>query len=115
MLLVCVLCGDLITQVHWTDHREDDNSSTVIVGGANQRSRMRERQRRTYMTNHILSFFGLRVDDWGGSKYILSDKKGNSEIVLDLGQVWYAAEKLIHHKIDPLDTELQNYVNNSQL
>ncbi len=108
---MCVLCGDLVTQVHWTDQQANKNEGmTVTVGGVSQRVRMRNRLHRIRLTNQVLSFYGLTVEDWSGSKYILRDGKGKTEIVHDLGQIWYAAEKVLHRKLDPLQAELQTYL-----
>jgi hypothetical protein len=52
--------------------------------------------------------YGLRLNDWNGSKYILSDKKGRSLIVQDLGSLWPAVEKLLGRPIDPLDPSLHD-------
>lgn len=91
-------------QVHWTDRTLDEkNASDSVVTGDLQRARLRGRGHRTRLTNQILRFYGLRLDDWSGSKYLLSDKKGSSVIVQDLGGLWPAAEKLIARPLDPLD------------
>jgi hypothetical protein len=89
-------------QVHWTERKQDDRTS-VVVGDEQLRSRQRDRMLRTRMTNLILKNFGLSLEDWTGSKYILRDRKGSSLIVHDLGGIWPAAEKLAGRKLDPLD------------
>ncbi len=112
---MCVLCGDLVTQVHWTDQQIKENDETiVIVGGTSQRVRMRNRLHRMRLINKILAFYGLTVEDWNGSKYILRDGKGNTEIVQDLGQIWYTAEKILHRTLDPLQLELQIYLDHNE-
>ena len=107
---MCVLCGESVLRVHWTDKnldRKDRSSSTEV--GQFQRSRIRERMHRIRLANRILSLYGLKIEDWNGSKYVLRDKKGRSEIVHDLGSLWPAAAKLTGYSLDPLDpTLLQN-------
>jgi hypothetical protein len=53
-----------------------------------------------------LRHYGLKLDDWGGSKYVLRDGKGRSEIVQDLGSLWPAAERLAGLTLDPLEPGL---------
>ena len=108
---MCILCGELVMHVHWTDQGSHDKefSNTIIVGEL-QRDRMRDRLRRVYYLNRILSFYGLNLADWNGSKYILADKKGRQEIVNDLGDLWPAAQKMSSNKLDPLDPDLIAYL-----
>ncbi len=74
----------------------------------NRRYRRRERVRRTAVANKVLCFYGLKVAEWSGSKYVLKDGKCRSEIVQDLGSLWPAAQKLTGKPLDPLDPALQN-------
>lgn len=101
---MCVLCGEFIMQVHWTDQTSDD-SDTVRVG-EKQRDRQRTRIERVNLCNQIFTHFGLKLEDWNGSKYILKDRKGTTEVVHDLGTLWTSAEKMLNHPIDPLDPKL---------
>ena len=78
----------------------------MFVGDDQQRVRMRDRLHLVRLANQILCHYGLRLDDWSGSKYILSDQKGNSALIQDLGSLWPAAEKIIHRPLDPLDPSL---------
>ena len=104
---MCVLCGEALTHIHWTDQRADERTTvSMFVGDGQQRARMRDRLHFVRLMNQVLHHYGLRLDDWSGSKYILSDRKGSSVIVQDLGSLWPAAEKLIHRPLDPLDPSL---------
>ncbi|GAC1358875.1 MAG: hypothetical protein NVS2B12_25200 [Ktedonobacteraceae bacterium] len=104
---MCVLCGEALTQIHWTDKRSDTRTAVSTAAADNaQRSRLRDRYHLVQLTNKILCHYGLQLNDWNGSKYVLSDKKGSSVIVQDLGGLWPAAEKLIHRALDPLDPTL---------
>jgi hypothetical protein len=101
---VCVLCGEFVSNPHWTDRRfEDAVREGRISEGEYQRMRRRGRIRRAELVGEVLRHYGLTLSEWSGSKYILRDGKGRSEIVGDLGGVWAAAERMLGHAPDPLD------------
>ncbi len=103
---MCVLCGEFVSRIHWTDRHVEDNR----VGenrGDYHRYRRRHRLHCAAVTNEVLRFYGLKVQDWSGSKYVLRDKKGRSELAQDLGSLWPVAEKLAGRSLDPLDPTLQ--------
>lgn len=54
------------------------------------------------LLNQILAFYGLKMDDWQGTKFVLRDKKGQSVIVNDLGDLWDKAQKLAKKEMDAL-------------
>ena len=98
-----------MAQVHWTDRHVEDRARLAGPGAdpvEYQRDRRRDRVHRAVLTNGVLRFYGLRVEDWGGSKYLLRDGKGRSEIVQDRGSLWSVAEKLAGRPHDPLDCAL---------
>jgi hypothetical protein len=66
----------------------------------------RARVFRVRLLNRVLDHFGLRLDDWSGSVYVLRDRKGRAEVVPDLGALWVAAERLAGRRLDPLDPSL---------
>lgn len=103
---MCVLCGEFIMQVHWTDHDLEDQSHAKLTAGENQRDRRRNRIHRVQLANRILNHYGLTLHDWNGSKFVLKDRKGRAEIVHDLGVLWPAAEKLTNRPLDPLHPDL---------
>jgi len=107
---MCVLCGqDFVAQVHWTDRHLENRARASGPGSdpvAFQGDRRRDRAHRVVLTNEVLRHYGLRVEDWGGSKYVLRDRKGRSELVQDLGSLWPAAAKLAGRRPDPLDSAL---------
>lgn len=108
---MCVLCGELVMHVHWTDQPiHDKEFSNTLVAGELQRDRMRDRLRRVYYCNRILSYYGLSLMDWHGSKYILADKKGKQAIVNALGDMWIEAQKMANKDLDPLDPDLLIYL-----
>jgi hypothetical protein len=97
---MCVLCGESILRIHWTDQK------TAYPSG----SRQKERHYRIRLLNQVLAYYGLKVDDWNGVKFVVRDKKGRSEIVHDLGGLWTKAEKLIGRPLNPLDSGLMNFL-----
>lgn len=105
---MCVLCGELIMNVHWTDrpfHDAEYGQRERIVAGEGQRDRRRMRMRRVTVADKVLGYYGLSIRDWNGSKYVIADKKGNSRIVNDLGDMWKNASDLCHRVLDPLDRD----------
>ena len=107
---MCVLCGrDFVAQAHWTDrHLEDRSRSSGGDPLEYQRDRRRERVRRAVIVDKVLRHYGLRVQEWSGSKYLVRDGKGRSELVQDLGSLWPAAERLAGRPLDPLDPALHD-------
>lgn len=112
---MCVLCGESVMQIHWTDRKKESNENgSTVVAGQYQRSRQRERHHRTRLTNKVLHYYGLTLEDWTGSKYVLRDKKGRAEIIQDLGALWPAAEKMMGRPLDPLDPLLIEHLLSNQ-
>lgn len=111
---MCVLCGEFVSQPHWTDRRVEDaaRSSDADLGDYH-RDRRRDRIRRVALANEVLAHYGLRVSDWNGSKYLLRDLKGRQELVQDLGAMWPVAAKLSGRAPDPLDPALLQTLNGS--
>ncbi|GAA7017026.1 hypothetical protein HpCHC91_00560 [Helicobacter pylori] len=117
---MCVLCGELISSFHWTDRTygsdsyENENlkgQNALISANENARERKRARLKRVRLLNRILAFYGLKMDDWQGAKFVLHDKKGQSVIVNDLGDLWDKAQKLAKKEMDALDSHLLAFLN----
>ncbi|GAA7867512.1 hypothetical protein HpCOL240_09030 [Helicobacter pylori] len=118
---MCVLCGELISSFHWTDRTYGTDSceidenlrepNAVISTNENARERKRARLKRVRLLNQILAFYGLKIDDWQGAKFVLCDKKGQSVIVNDLGDLWGKAQNLAKKKMDVLDSNLLAFLN----
>lgn len=103
---MCILCGELIMQDHWTDKRISSDNEPTITVGETQGIRRRNRLHRVRLANKILPHYGLNLTEWNGSKFILKNKKGKIETVHDLGALWPAVEKINNCPIDPLDPAL---------
>ncbi len=118
---MCVLCGELISSFHWSDENYGSDSyeidenlkepNALISTNENARERKRARLKRVRLLNQILAFYGLKIDDWQGTKFVLCDKKGQSVIVNDLGDLWDKAQKLAKKKMDALDSHLLAFLN----
>ena len=111
---MCLVCWQLPTIKHWTEDRDVEASDTGVAGGARERNRRRERLLRAQVLNRILGYYGLRVEDWVGAIYKLSDAKGSTVLVQDLGELWPAAERLAGRRIDPLDPQLVTAMHRDQ-
>lgn len=105
---MCVLCWQFLTQEHWTDQRFDEAAAAApaTTGSDRERARRRDWLHRTQVLNHILGHYGLRLDNWQSRTYMLSDRKGSTVLVEDLGALWPAAQQLVGRPLDPLDPQL---------
>ncbi|GAA7827561.1 hypothetical protein HpMS151_10490 [Helicobacter pylori] len=115
---MCVLCGELISSFHWTDGSDsygiDENlkgQNALISANENARERKRARLKRVRLLNQILAFYGLKINDWQGTKFVLCDKKGQSVMVNDLGDLWDKAQNLAKKEMDALDSNLLAFLN----
>ncbi|GHQ73512.1 hypothetical protein VN1235_00830 [Helicobacter pylori] len=118
---MCVLCGEFIRSFHWTDgtdgsgsYENDENlkgQNALVSVNENARECKRARLKRVGLLNRILVFYGLKIDDWQGTKFVLRDKKGQSVIVNDLGDLWDKAQKLAKKEMDALDSHLLAFLN----
>ncbi|GAA7348394.1 hypothetical protein [Helicobacter pylori] len=117
---MCVLCGELISSFHWTDGTDGSGSyenenlkgqNALISANENARERKRARLKRVRLLNQILAFYGLKINDWQGAKFVLCDKKGQSVMVNDLGDLWDKAQNLAKKEMDALDSHLLAFLN----
>jgi hypothetical protein len=95
---MCGLCGMLGGREHWAD-------AAPAVGapaGAGRRARLE----RVRLVNRVLAHYGLRLDDWQASAFLLSSRTGHTEIVGDLAALWPAAQRMTGRRLDPLDPAL---------
>ncbi|PUD48647.1 hypothetical protein FNE16_01700 [Helicobacter pylori] len=118
---MCVLCGELISSFHWSDENYRSDSyeidenlkepNALISTNENARERKRARLKRVGLLNQILAFYGLKINDWQGAKFVLCDQKGQSVMVNDLGDLWDKAQNLAKKKMDALDSHLLAFLN----
>ncbi|GAA7356631.1 hypothetical protein [Helicobacter pylori] len=117
---MCVLCGELISSFHWSDGSDGSGSyenenlkgqNALISANENARERKRARLKRVRLLNQILAFYGLKINDWQGAKFVLRDKKGQSVMVNDLGDLWDKAQNLAKKEMDALDSNLLAFLN----
>ncbi|KMZ46542.1 hypothetical protein [Helicobacter pylori] len=117
---MCVLCGELISSFHWTDGTDGSGSyenenlkgqNALISTNENARECKRARLKRVRLLNQILAFYGLKINDWQGAKFVLCDKKGQSVMVNDLGDLWDKAQNLAKKEMDALDSHLLAFLN----
>ncbi len=93
---MCVLCGDLVADPHWSEH---------ATGGETERRQAR--YRRVRIVNRVLTPYLLAVhEDLSGTRYVVADRKGKSEVVRSLAELWPAADRLVSAPLDPLDGRL---------
>ncbi|WQZ12931.1 hypothetical protein KVL10_01690 [Helicobacter pylori] len=118
---MCVLCGELISSFHWSDENYGSDSyeideglkesNALISANENARECKRARLKRVRLLNQILAFYGLKINDWQGAKFVLCDQKGQSVIVNDLGDLWDKAQNLAKKEMDALDSNLLAFLN----
>ncbi|MFD2760905.1 hypothetical protein [Lentibacillus juripiscarius] len=103
-IVMCILCGEFIEQIHWTDMER--RQLDTVVSGQFQRERKRSRLLRTKICNDLLSSHGITLKEWNNSKFIMMNNKGKMAVIHDLGQIWKQAKEMAGQPIDPLDDTL---------
>ena len=111
---MCVLCSQsLFVEDHWTDRKQGAGELVTTAGSDHERHRRRDWQHRAQILNHILGYYGLSLDNWQNRHYVLSDRKGRSEMVTDLGALWPAAAQFLGRPLDPLDPQIIKELSNA--
>ncbi len=101
---MCVLCAQLFTDIHWSERQLDPE---LISQGAGEAMRRRSRLVRTNLVGRVLAHHGLDLsDDWSATNYIVSNRKGVSQVVSNLAELWQASERMTGQSMDPLDDAL---------
>lgn len=96
---MCVLCGQMISSFHWSDMKEKDSQDYK-----------KTKLKKARIISKILQFYGLYFKTWQNSKFIISDKKGKTIIVNDLGELWARVEEILGRSADPLDPSLLKFL-----
>lgn len=97
---MCGLCGVFGTEAHWTDAA---GREAVFGDSGARRTRRQERLRRVALANKVLKHYGLRLADWDGSSFVLSNRTGQTRIVAHVAALWPVAERMAGRRCDPLD------------
>ncbi|EAJ0057958.1 hypothetical protein CK590_08775 [Campylobacter jejuni] len=106
---MCVLCGEMVSSFHWSDISFKEQNELISVG-EQQKERLQARLKKVKILNRILSFYRLNLKEWQGSKYILSNLRGGSIIVNDLGDLWAKVYELEKISPDTLDIKLLHFL-----
>jgi hypothetical protein len=104
---MCILCGALWTEEHWAevaaDTRDAPRGTIAIEDHVDRRGRrLRDRAHRAKLVSAILAGYGVQMQDWEGSSYILRDAKGNTAVAPDIASLLAAAEEMLGAPLDPL-------------
>jgi hypothetical protein len=94
---MCGLCGLFGGADHWTTAA----ARPQVFGGA--RTRRAERAQQVRLANRVLLPFALRLEDWQGTRFVLSSATGKRAMAETLPEVWTAAASMLGRPIDPLD------------
>ena len=91
---MCSLCGSLINYQHWSVRVKDGPS------------RKAERRIQIQFINHILKYYGARIQRLGNYGFLLTESNRSSKLIEDLAKLWLEVEKITDVKCDPLDPKL---------
>jgi len=101
---MCVLCGQMFSEIHWSERLLDP---AAVSDGAGETVRRQDRHARTRLIGKVLSHYGLEVtDDWSASNYVVGNRKGAQVVVASLAEMWPAASRMAGRVLDPLDRTL---------
>lgn len=108
---MCGLCAALNASNGWNDVA---GKSEFAVNGRPM-TRREERDFLVGIVNRTLAHYGISVNDWGGSSYVVTNRDGKSANVFNLSGVWNAADAVAALPTDPLDENLLNSLEKSML
>ncbi len=101
---MCVLCGQLFTEIHWSERLLDP---AQVSQGEGETLRRQNRHARTRLLEGVLAHYGLDVrDDLSATNYVLDNRKGVQIVVASLAELWPAATRMAGRPLDPLDGAL---------
>lgn len=105
---MCVLCGQLFSEIHWSERLLD---AKAVSQGAQETERRQSRHAHTRLIAKVLAHYGLEVsDDWSALNYVVGDRKGRREVVANLAELWRAAARMAGRPLDPLDPALLDWL-----
>ena len=110
---MCGFCGLVGGAEHWSDLQVRPD---VSGDASNQGSRQRERLHRTALLNRITRHYGVQVQDWAGSSWILSHVTGETEVIDRLAEKFHEAprgriEQTVHEQQEALaHNRVRDYV-----
>ncbi|WP_371326945.1 hypothetical protein [Stappia sp. ES.058] len=82
----------------------------VYTRNTDRHSRRSEGARRVAAANRVLSFRRVKLDEWQGTSYVVSNATGASTVFESFSHLWPEAEALAGREIDPLDEALIAWV-----
>jgi hypothetical protein len=101
---MCVLCGQIFTEIHWSERQLDPELTSQGVG---ETLRRQSRHARIRLIGKVLAHHGLEIsDDLSATNYVIGDRKGNHRVVASLAGLWPEAARLAGRPLDPLDDGL---------
>lgn len=101
---MCVLCGQMFSEIHWSERLLDP---AFVSDGAGETTRRQDRHARTRLIGVILSHYGLQVsDDLAARNYVVGNRRGTQVVVAGLAELWPAASRMAGRVLDPLDPAL---------
>jgi hypothetical protein len=101
---MCVLCGQMFSEIHWSERALDPE---LVTQGAGETARRQNRHARTRLISKVLAYYGLDVsDDWSATNYVVGNRKGAQQVVASLAELWPAAGRMAGRPLDPLDPAL---------
>lgn len=105
---MCVLCGQLFTEIHWSERLLDP---AHVSQGEGETLRRQDRYVRTRLIKSVLAHYGIDVrDDLSATSYVLDNRKGVQLVVSGVAELWPAATRMIGRPPDPLDGALLDHL-----
>jgi hypothetical protein len=105
---MCVLCGQLFTEIHWSERLLDP---VHVSQGEGEALRRQSRHARTGLIKGVLAHYRLDVtDDLSATNYVLDNRKGVQLVVASLAELWPAAARMAGQPLDPLDSALLDHL-----
>ena len=110
---MCVLCGQMFSEIHWSERLLDPEA---VTQGAGETERRQGRHARTRLIAKVLAHYGLDVsDDWSATNYVVGNRKGAQQVVSSLAELWPSAATMAGRTLDPLDRGLLDRLRGPQV